>query len=154
MPKGKRVWPAIWTLGTNIKTVGYPICGEIDINEFYGGTLMTAVCHFADPEGLDRIKPKSISAGTSRTHIQNPCEGFHVYAMEWDENEIRFLVDGVPFGTLKTEVAGHASINPYRKPHYLLLNFALTGQGNESIDDGSNTSHLFQIDYVRYFQKK
>ena len=36
LPQGKGVWPAIWTLGTNISKVGWSACGEIDIMEFVG----------------------------------------------------------------------------------------------------------------------
>ncbi|MDR3246305.1 MAG: glycoside hydrolase family 16 protein, partial [Prevotellaceae bacterium] len=36
LPEGRGVWPAIWTLGTNINKVGWPVCGEIDIMEFVG----------------------------------------------------------------------------------------------------------------------
>src|SRR5688572_18917810 len=36
VPKGRGTWPAIWTLGTNIRDVGWPACGEIDIMEHVG----------------------------------------------------------------------------------------------------------------------
>src|SRR5699024_5686714 len=31
LPKGRGTWPAIWMLGANIDSVGWPMCGEIDI---------------------------------------------------------------------------------------------------------------------------
>ena len=36
MPRGKGMWPAIWTLGSTIGAVGWPRCGEIDIMEYVG----------------------------------------------------------------------------------------------------------------------
>ena len=36
LPHGKGVWPAIWMIGTNRVTVGWPRCGEVDIMEFVG----------------------------------------------------------------------------------------------------------------------
>lgn len=36
MPFGKGIWPALWMLGNNISSVGWPRCGEIDIMEYLG----------------------------------------------------------------------------------------------------------------------
>ena len=36
LPQGKGVWPAIWTLGSNIRQVRWPACGEIDLMESSG----------------------------------------------------------------------------------------------------------------------
>jgi beta-glucanase (GH16 family) len=77
LPQGKGVWPAIWTLGTNISTVGWPTCGEIDIMELVGkdpnhiyGTLHYGVKgqHKSDGGGLETNKPS---------------DDFHIYAVEW-----------------------------------------------------------------------
>ena len=38
LPHGKGIWPAIWMMGTNIKTVGWPKCSEFDVMEFVGHT--------------------------------------------------------------------------------------------------------------------
>ena len=37
LPKGQGIWPALWMLGANVTTVGWPACGEIDIMEMIGG---------------------------------------------------------------------------------------------------------------------
>ena len=31
LPFGQGIWPALWMLGTNFSSVGWPACGEIDI---------------------------------------------------------------------------------------------------------------------------
>ena len=38
LPKGSGLWPAIWMLGSDIDTVGWPASGEIDIMEYVGKT--------------------------------------------------------------------------------------------------------------------
>jgi Glycosyl hydrolases family 16 len=39
LPAGAGTWPAIWMLGNNISTVGWPACGEIDVMEHVGNQL-------------------------------------------------------------------------------------------------------------------
>ena len=36
LPPGRGLWPAFWMLGSNINTVDWPECGEIDIMEHVG----------------------------------------------------------------------------------------------------------------------
>ena len=37
LPEGQGMWPALWMLGNNFSSVGWPRCGEIDIMEMVGG---------------------------------------------------------------------------------------------------------------------
>lgn len=59
IPTGKGAWPAIWMLGSDITTNGFPQCGEIDIMENVGfepqrfyGTVHTP----GSKENPDKIK--------------------------------------------------------------------------------------------------
>ena len=36
LPFGQGIWPAFWMLGTNITSVGWPQCGEVDVMENIG----------------------------------------------------------------------------------------------------------------------
>jgi beta-glucanase (GH16 family) len=36
IPTGRGSWPAIWLLGVNIETAGWPACGEVDVMENVG----------------------------------------------------------------------------------------------------------------------
>jgi len=147
MPKGHGVWPAIWSVGINYKEVKWPACGETDIAEYLGRlpyTIHTAN-HYPDPED----PTQSASPGTDKTIITNPYDTFHVYAIEWYEEEIIFYIDGVHTRTFYIDHAGNGENNPFRKPHLLRLNFALGAWGG-TIDD-SIFPQTYEIDYVRYY---
>lgn len=147
LPHGRGVWPAIWTLGADEPRVGWPACGEIDIMEFVGkqpndihGTIHYAV------DGRHRSDGGKIVA-------DNPPGDFHIYAMEWHTNRIDFFYDGVKYHTASTDKAGDGPDNPFRKPHYLLINFALGGNWGGQFDDAI-LPQTYLIDYVRVYKPK
>jgi beta-glucanase (GH16 family) len=146
LPQGRGVWPALWTLGTNISRVGWPACGEIDMMEFVGkeadkihGTLHYAVDgkHQSDTESL---------------RTPRPFDDFHVYAVEWYPDRIDFFFDSAKYHTVLIDKAGKGNDNPFRKPHYLLMNFALGGSWGGQVDD-TILPQKFLIDYVRVYEE-
>ena len=147
IPEGKGVWPAIWTLGTNIASVSWPACGEIDIMEFVGKDTnhIYGTAHFA-------VAGKHQSDG-GRLETKNPYAGFHVYAMEWSPERIDFFFDKTKYHTVPIDKAGQGADNPFRKPHYLLINFALGGEWGGPIDDAI-LPQKYLIDYVRIYKQK
>lgn len=153
MPQGKGMWPAIWMLGTNIAHVGWPRCGEIDIMEYVGKEphAIHATSHFADLKTKD--KAAHASAGHGKLTVKCPYNDFHVYAIEWDEAQIKFFAADRQYATLDVNVAGEGPDNPFRKPHYLLLNLALGGSWGGAIDDNV-LPQRFEIDYVRVYKLK
>lgn len=149
LPSGLGVWPAIWTLGVNIDQVGWPRCGEIDIMEYVGYEPNTiwANVHMAKYNHM---------LGTSRgstIRILRPYESFHVYALEWDMEQLRFFVDDKHYFTFNNEHAG-VDVWPYDGPHYLLLNLAIGGSwGGAKGVDPDIFPQRFEIDYVRVYQR-
>ena len=157
MPKGNGMWPAIWMMGTNRASVGWPRCGEIDIMEYVGKEPHTvhANNHFADPDKKDpSLTGKAIhkSAGGGKTVVKEPYKDFHVYSIEWDENQIKFFADDTQYALFNIDEAGKGPDNPFRKPHYLLLNLALGGSWGGRIDD-TVLPQKYEIDYVRVFKQ-
>jgi beta-glucanase (GH16 family) len=146
LPQGLGVWPAFWTLGTNISNVGWPGCGEIDIMEFVGketnnihGTLHYAVKGEHQSDG-----------GTMKT--PKPYEDFHIYAVEWSPDRIDFFFDDTKYHTVLLDKAGQGERNPFRRPHYLIINLALGGDWGGPIDD-TMLPQKYLIDYVRVYKK-
>jgi len=158
MPQGKGMWPAIWMMGTNRTDVGWPRCGEIDIMEYVGKDphRIHANNHFANPKIKDKsLRGKAVhkSAGGGKITINEPYKEFHVYAIEWGKRESNFFVDDNRYATFNIDTAGKGPDNPFRKPHYLLLNLAIGGSWGGKVDDGV-LPQKYEIDYVRYYKPK
>jgi beta-glucanase (GH16 family) len=145
LPRGSGMWPAIWTLGDDFRTVGWPRCGEIDIMEFLGRSPQTV--HGTIHYGNDG---KEVGNG-GETPITNPSIDFHTYAVEWWPDRIDFFVDGKKYRT--SSLAGTAQDNAFHKPHYLILNLAVGG-GWGGTRDNSALPQKYLIDYVRVYQQE
>jgi len=147
LPRGAGVWPAFWTLGTNISRVGWPGCGECDIMEFVGkepnhiyGTLHYAVAGKHDSDG-------------GKIETPAPYDDFHVYAVEWFPDHMDFFFDDRKYHSVQIEKAGKGDDNPFHKPHYLLINFALGGAWGGPFEDAI-LPQKYLIDYVRVYTQK
>jgi beta-glucanase (GH16 family) len=150
LPTGRGTWPAIWMLGTNIRQVGWPTCGEIDIMENVG----------FDPNKIHgNIHTQSYNH-TRKTNkgatveIDKPYEKFNVYAIEWFDDHIDFFIDDNKYFTFKNEGTGNA-VWPYDKEQYLILNFAIGGDwgGQKGIDE-IIFPQKYYIDYVRVYKQE
>ena len=148
LPKGRGTWPAIWMLGTNIRDVGWPACGEIDIMEHVGfdpGRIHANIHTTA----YNHVKGTNKG---SNLIVARPDEEFHVYAAVWTPDKIDFFVDDQRYFTFAKEQGGNA-VWPFDKPQYLILNLAIGGTwgGQQGIDDSAFPTR-FVIDYVRIYR--
>lgn len=150
LPKGRGTWPAIWMLGTNKRETGWPACGEIDIMEFVGHDpgVVHANVH---TRGYNHAR------GNGRgNHVKVPdaSEAFHVYAVEWTKEEMRFFVDEKCYFACANDGAGTDSW-PFDAPQYLILNLAIGGAwgGQKGIDERLFPVK-FLIDSVRVYQEE
>ena len=80
-----------------------------------------------------------------------PYNDFHVYALEWNDNEMKIFFDNKQYHSFKLNIAAIGNHNPFRKPFYILLNLALGGEWGEKTDN-NNLPQSFLIDYVRVYQ--
>ena len=150
LPKGRGSWPAIWMLGENIGTVGWPLCGEIDIMEHVG----------YDDNGIHAsIHTKTFNHGlntqkTGYTTLSTATDSFHVYSLEWTPNYLRFFVDQNPYFFVYNDSNGDVEKWPFDNPHYIILNLAVGGDwgGAQGIDPTKFPMKML-VDYVKVYKK-
>lgn len=149
IPAARGTWPAIWMLGTNIPSVGWPACGEIDILEAVGherdkvfGNLHTK-----------RYNHRDGTAHGAATRVPDLAADFHLFAVEWFPDRIDFLVDDRRYFSVAKQPGDGPAEWPYDRPHYLILNLAIGGSwgGQKGIDETAFPQR-FLIDYVRVYR--
>lgn len=148
LPAGKGVWPALWMMGTDIKSVGWPACGEIDIMEFIGDkdpTTIYGTIHYKNDAGKHASKE-------GKTKVDKPLNDFNIYAVEWDSDKIDVYFNDIKYQTFNINEAD-ISHGTFHKPFYLLMNLALGGDWAGPVD-ASILPQQYVIDYVRVYQKK
>jgi beta-glucanase (GH16 family) len=155
LPSGNGIWPAIWTLGKNVKEVGaywqtkgfgttnWPATGEIDVMEhgLHETNEVSSALHTPSSSG--------VTMNTARKILPNVAENYYVYSMNWSPDQITFMIDGVVYYTYKPSVKNNATW-PFDKEQFLLLNIAMGGYAG-NIDAGFTESTML-IDYVRIYQ--
>jgi beta-glucanase (GH16 family) len=148
IPSSLGTWPAIWTLGDDIRQTGWPACGEIDIMEHVG--FMPDTLHF-NVHTAKYNHVKKTNKGT-RIFYPSPEKDFHIYAIEWFPERIDWLLDGKKVFTYINEHSGEATW-PFDKPQFIILNLAIGGDwgGAKGVSLNALPQH-FYIDYVRVYQ--
>ena len=142
LPGDAGTWPAIWMLGSNFPTVGWPHCGEIDIMEQTGADKNTTL---GTLHWFDNTTNANASHGES-TAVANASTEFHLYTMEWTEQTVTIYLDDVKF----YELANNADL-PFNADFFLILNVAMGGTLGGSIDAGFTETKM-EVDYVKVYQ--
>lgn len=139
LPAGVGTWPAIWMLGNNISTAGWPNCGEIDIMEHKGSELnkIYGTLHYPGHSGGN--------ADGSTKIISNATTEFHKYSMEWSAAFIKIYVDDQLFHTFSNS----ASV-PFNQEFFFILNVAMGGVFGGTVDPAF-TNATMEIDYIRVY---
>jgi len=147
LPGGRGTWSAIWMLPTDWAYGNWPSSGELDIMEHVG----------YDPQkvyGTAHTEAYNHKLGTQKggSYTGSDWEtGFHVYAIEWDENSVSFFVDNQKYYTFVNE--GSWEKWPFDKRFHLILNLAIGGSWGaaQGVDDNIFPTRM-EVDYVRVYQ--
>jgi beta-glucanase (GH16 family) len=150
LPTGPGVWPAFWALGTNIKSVGWPKCGEMDIMEWvpkYGPETTSSTLHGPASKGPGDGAENRFP-GTAQVDTD-----FHNYGVIWSPGSLQFYRDDPshPFFT-RTESTVRPGDWVYGHPFYLLLNLAIGGNFPGPSSETTPNPAIMLVDYVRVYQ--
>jgi beta-glucanase (GH16 family) len=154
LPYGQGIWPAFWMLGASCDQNGgdtpWPFCGEIDIMEFWGSKgdgVVKATIHYADRNSEHAwLKPQAFELPTGRF-----ADAFHVFEIEWDEQQIRWMVDGQAYATQPITADEFEEIH---QEFFILLNMAVDGRKHAGRpDERSVFPQVMYVDWVRVYQQ-
>ena len=139
VPTGVGTWPAVWMLGSNIGSVGWPACGEIDILESVGKNPNQNHSSLHSP-GRSGNTPD-----TGTIKVPNDNTEFHIYTADWRADYVKFSVDDVVYYTFV-----NSDKFPFNKNFYLIVNLAMGGVWGGPVDPNFTSSTL-EVDYIRVY---
>ncbi len=148
LPEGQGAWPAFWMLSTDEVYGVWPQSGEIDIMESRGLVpgITLGTIHFGDPV------PNNRSVGGQFTSLEEPLsDGFHLYAVEWEPDQIRWFLDGALFA-VRTPDDLRGNRWPFDQRFHLLLNLAVGGTF-PGPPDPADFPAVLEVDFVRVYDR-
>jgi len=149
MPLGKGIWPAFWMLGDDIGTVGWPKSGEIDIVENIGEA---AVSH-STIHGPGYSGAKGPSKAFTLPEGQRVDNAFHLCAVEWAPNDIKFFLDDHLVAERTPADLPAGAVWVYNHPFFILLNLAVGGDWPGNPDSTTTFPQQMLVDYVRVYTR-
>ncbi|NQW99313.1 glycoside hydrolase family 16 protein, partial [bacterium] len=147
IPRGQGIWPAFWMLGANIDSAGWPGCGEIDILENIGSlpSNLYGTVHGPGYSGGSAVGGNTVLPGAAL------ADDFHVYAIEWEENRIRWFIDGQQYFSVTPGSLPNGSAWVFNQPQFLILNVAVGGNWPGNPDGSTVFPQRMSVDYVRVY---
>ena len=147
VPSGEDgLWPAFWSLGTDIGEVGWPQTGEIDFME-YVSRLPNEIFGTIHGPGYSG----GASFGDTYDFGEPVSNDYHTFAIEWQPDLIEWYVDDILYHTaMPADVAPNEWV--FNDPVFLIFNVAVGGNFGGSVSPDLTFPQEMAIDYLRVFQ--
>jgi beta-glucanase (GH16 family) len=146
LPAGQGLWPAFWMLGSGFPGTPWPACGELDIMENKGSTPSATSSAIHGPGYSGNTPFARLSALPS-----GATTDFHTYAVEWDNDAVRFSVDSVTHYTVaRPDVLQYGS-SVIGNSYFVILNLAVGGQFDGDPTSDATFPATMQVDWVRVY---
>ena len=145
LPFGQGIWPALWMLGENFSTVGWPSCGEIDIMEMIGGNgyndrTVHGTAHWESNGHAEYGGSNSLSSGRF-------ADEFHVFSIIWTPSSIVWLRDDIQY-----QVIDITNLSAFHNNFFFIFNLAVGGNWPGSPNASTIFDQTLLVDYIRVFQ--
>ena len=142
LPLGQGLWPGFWTLGSNVGSVGWPQCGEIDIMEHVNtDNTIFGTAHWNSNGHAQYGKT---------TTVNNPAD-WHRYRVDWTPTAITWFVDDNQYCVIDI-TNGTGNTGAFQNPFFILFNLAVGGNLTGGGIDDSRLPATLSVDYVRVSQ--
>lgn len=148
LPIGQGIWPAFWLLGSDLTTVGWPQCGEIDIMEYRGQEpdRVHGSLHGPGYSGGGALSsPFQLSGATF-------AQDFHIFSVEWSPSRITWRVDGTAYKTVTPADLPSGASWVFDHPFDIILNVAVGGNYVGAPDATTTFPQTMLIDWVRVYE--
>ena len=156
IPRGQGIWPAFWMLGSNFDAVGWPSCGEIDILENIGKPSEQGKVYGTIHGPLQQGGPYNGGAGVGGSYTLPGgavfADNFHVFAIEWTTNQIKWFVNSNHFFTATAASLPSGGIWVFSQPQFFILNVAVGGNWPGNPDGTTVFPQQMLVDYVRAYE--
>jgi beta-glucanase (GH16 family) len=148
------LWPAFWSLGSNISTVPWPTCGEADIMENWSPQVLNGAGPAGNNSTIHTAKTGGSGVGARFTFPSGQAAdtAFHTYGVIWTQNEMQFFVDNAstPFFTVTPSSLPSGDTWPFNANIFMLTNVAVGGTLGGSTSGLSNPGPM-KIDFIRWY---
>ena len=145
LPFGQGLWPALWMLGENFSSAGWPCCGEIDIMEMIGGNgwndrTVHGTVHWED-------NGHALYGGHNTLTSGRFADEFHVFSIIWTPSSIKWLRDDIQYHVIDIN-----NLSAFHNDFFFIFNVAVGGNWPGSPDASTIFPQTMIVDYVRVFQ--
>jgi beta-glucanase (GH16 family) len=152
------LWPAFWSLGSDINTVNWPACGETDFMEVWstqvdggpgpGGNRTTIHTSVTDGSGLQPNGAYAFPSGQAND------TAFHTYGTIWSANMQQFYIDNPlqPYYITTPSDLGSGDTWPFNAQIFLVANIAVGGTLGGTPSSSTPNPAIMMLDYVRQYQ--
>ncbi|MCX2742749.1 family 16 glycosylhydrolase [Mangrovivirga sp. M17] len=147
LPEGQGIWPALWMLGSDFPTVGWPSCGEIDIMEMIGGQNRENTVH--GTVHWDNNGSHANYGGSHTLSSGTLSDKFHVFTIIWDSTSITWYIDDFKYHEIDITPAG---LSEFHDKFFFIFNVAVGGDWPQKPDATTTFPQQMIVDYVRVFQ--